>query len=59
MIHSMLQEGHLKELGCEGETCNVCPFSASCPMSDLQGPASYMVTEAGTEYILDGQVASD
>ncbi|MGM0372185.1 MAG: hypothetical protein ACQEQJ_06755 [Halobacteriota archaeon] len=59
MIESMLREGHLRELGCVDDSCDVCPMSASCPMGDIQGPASYMVTEQGTAYIQKRQSASD
>lgn len=59
MIQSMVREGHLSEFGCEGETCSVCPISGSCPMTAIQGPASYMITEQGREFIRKGQQASD
>ncbi len=59
MIESMLREGHLKEFGCEGESCSACPMSESCPMGDIQGPRSYMVTSTGQEYLLQAQQAGD
>ncbi|MDR5656960.1 FeoC-like transcriptional regulator [Halodesulfurarchaeum sp. HSR-GB] len=59
MVESMLREGHLRELGCVDDSCDVCPMSASCPMGDIQGPTSYMVTEQGTAYLQAGQSASD
>ena len=59
MIQSMLREGYLDEFGCEGDTCTACPMSGSCPMSTIQGPTSYLVTEKGKRYVLEDQQASD
>jgi hypothetical protein len=59
MIQSMLREGYLDEFGCEGDTCTACPMSGSCPMATIQGPTSYLVTEAGKQYVLEAQQASD
>lgn len=59
MIESMVRSGHLEEFGCEGDTCSACPFSESCPMGDIQGPRSYMVTAAGRAYLQDDAQPAD
>lgn len=59
MIQSMLREGHLSEFGCEGETCSACPMSGSCPMGEIQGPSSYMLTADGRKFLRRDQQASD
>ena len=59
MVESMVRSGHLEEFGCEGDTYSACPFSESCPMGDIQGPRSYMVTAAGREYVQEETQAAD
>lgn len=59
MIQSMRREGHLADFGCVDETCPACPMSGSCPMASVGGPTSYLVTERGSQFVADGQQASD
>ena len=52
MVRSMVREGYLREFGCEGETCSACPMADSCGLA-VDGPSSYVVTEAGVAYLED------
>ncbi|MFW6376536.1 MAG: hypothetical protein ACOC0F_01040 [archaeon] len=52
MVRSMVSDGYLRELGCDGETCTSCPMADSCGLA-VDGPSSYVVTEAGVAYLDD------
>ncbi|MEF8774855.1 MAG: hypothetical protein V5A23_05830 [Halobacteriales archaeon] len=54
MVRSMLRAGHLRELGCDGETCSTCPMADACGLA-AGGPASYVVTDDGMAYLDDGE----
>lgn len=53
MVRSMVSDGYLRELGCEGETCTSCPMADSCGLA-VDGPSSYVVTETGVTYLEGG-----
>lgn len=57
MVRSMVSDGYLRELGCEGETCSACPMADSCGLA-VDGPSSYVVTEAGVAYLESGDDGS-
>jgi len=52
MVRSMVREGYLRDFGCEGEPCSACPMADSCGLA-VDGPTSYVVTEAGVAYLDD------
>lgn len=53
MVRSMVREGYLRELGCEGEACSGCPMADSCGLA-VDGPSSYVVTRAGLAHLEKG-----
>ena len=50
MVESMVREGHVRDLSCEGDTCDICPMSDSCSMVS-DAPVTYTISTAGLDYL--------
>jgi DNA-binding NarL/FixJ family response regulator len=50
MVESMVREGHVRDLSCEGDTCDVCPMSDSCSLVS-DAPATYVISTDGLDYL--------
>ncbi|MGM0399262.1 MAG: hypothetical protein ACQEQY_09750 [Halobacteriota archaeon] len=52
MVESMVRAGHLRDVGCTGDTCSACPMADGCSISQST-PSQYVVTAAGRSLLAE------
>lgn len=52
MVESMVRSGHLRDVGCSGDTCSACPMAEGCSISQST-PSQYVVTDAGRSLLAE------